>query len=73
MGISSREPPATPEAPQAPSCLLYTSPLGVVQLEGGALGLQLDLVFQLLAGDALVHETVAALVDLQEGLSLIHI
>ena len=43
------------------------APLGVVQLEGGALGLQLDLVFQLLAGDALVHETVAALVDLQEG------
>ena len=43
------------------------APLGVVQLEGSALRLQLDLVFQLLAGDALVHKALAALVELQEG------
>ena len=43
------------------------APVGVVDLEGGALGLELDLVFQLLAGDALVHEPLAPLVQLEEG------
>ena len=41
-------------------------PLAVVDLEGGLIRLQLDLVFQLLARDGLVHEALAVLVELQE-------